>query len=53
MMGLYSKEKELYYLDLKFITDFFEEISNDNVIYYSEDRLTGKIIRSRNRPKEN
>jgi hypothetical protein len=49
----YSKEKELYFFDLKFITNFFEEISNDDVIYYSEDRLTGKIIRSRNRPKEN
>jgi hypothetical protein len=48
----YTKDKEVYYLDLEFIPRLFEAVCTDSVVYYREDRLTGKIIRSRNHPKD-
>lgn len=47
----YSKDKEVYFLDLDFIPELFEAVYTDKVVFYSEDRVTGKTTRSRNHPK--
>jgi hypothetical protein len=47
----YSKDTEVYYIDLDFIPGLFESVYSDTVVFYSEDRQTGKITKSRNYPK--
>lgn len=53
--GLYinsdlSKEKEVYFFPLKFITDIFEAVYTDKVIYYGKNNETGEEVRSRKNP---
>lgn len=47
----HSKEKEIYYFELDFILYLFEEVYNDDIIYYAENRITGQVVRSRNQTK--
>jgi hypothetical protein len=48
----FTKDKIVYYLDLDFIFRLFEDVHNDNVVYYVEDLATGKVVRSRNKPTD-
>jgi len=46
------KEKEVYFFGLDFILKLFTEVYTDNIVYISEDRFFGKVIRSRNYPED-
>jgi hypothetical protein len=45
-----SKDTEILLISLSDIIKIFKEVINDNVVYYYEDRVNKKIIRSRNSP---
>jgi hypothetical protein len=54
--GLYintdhSKDEKLFYFDLTLIFEIFKNVSEDNIVYIYENRITNEIKRSRKYPK--
>lgn len=45
------KDEKIFYLDLNLIFEIFKNVSEDNIVHIYENRLTNKIMRSRNYPK--
>lgn len=45
-----SKDAELLLINLTAMIGIFKEVVSDNVVYYYEDRVNKKIVRSRNSP---
>jgi hypothetical protein len=48
----FTRDKEIYYLDIDFITELFEEVYEDKIVHYNQDYFLGKTTRSRNYPED-